>query len=172
MRRAATVLAGVLVCSAGLAGGTAWGHAGKDHGGSASTPDGPTSVTQGDFYPMGEEGEAIFGSAKLLRYSKSTALKVHVRGLTPETKYPMHLHAGSCPEMGPHYRDDPSGPGEPPNELWPSSDPEDPKAGVRSNGDGVANGEGRAPWVARPEAAAVMIHNERTGKMVACADLS
>jgi hypothetical protein len=142
-----------------------------DHGQPGPAPEHAT-VTEGSFYPMGGEGSTVFGSAKLVRHDAGSDLTVHVHGLAPETRYPMHLHAGTCAEMGPHYRNDPQGPAEPPNELWPTSDPDDPKAGVTSDEDGIATGRGHAPWKARPEARSVMIHNSDTGRMVACADLS
>jgi hypothetical protein len=160
----------VVLASGTLWAGNASGHA--DHGGGGTARPAPLSITQGSFYPMSDEGAAVFGSARLVRSEDSSELAVHVRGLAEETKYPMHLHEGSCGEMGPHYRHDPQGAAEPPNELWPTSDPEDPEAGVTTDSGGVANGKGTAPWTARPEAAAVMIHNHDTGMMVACADLS
>lgn len=171
MRRAVLPIGTIVgVLTMGLWATSAWSHEGE-HGHPNDAAEAPESVTQGDFYPVSEEGAAVFGSAKLIRYHDSSELMVHLSGLAAETTYPSHLHEGSCAVMGPHYRDDPDGAAEPPNELWPSSDPDDPTAGLQSDADGVANGKGSAPWQARPEAAAVMLHDGDTGDMIACADL-
>ena len=46
----------------------------------------------------------------------------------------------------------------PPNELWPSSDKNDPTAGLLANSQGVAKGFARVDWVARPTARAIWVH--------------
>jgi hypothetical protein len=97
---------------------------------------------------------------------------VHAAGLEPDKVYPTYLHSGSCAENGPMYKNDPSGPAEPPNALWASSDASDPKAGLRSNTSGNGKGYGLASWLARPEAKSVMIHSSEDGNAaLACADL-
>lgn len=114
----------------------------------------------------------ISGHATIVRRQSRTKVKVHVRGLEPRTTYGSHLHASPCDENmgGSHYKNDPSGPAAPPNELWPSSDPKDQTAGLTTNAAGVANGKGTAPWRARPEAQSVVVHAP-DGTKIACADL-
>jgi len=67
---------------------------------------------------------------------------------------------------------DPNGPKEPPNELWASSDPANPKGPLQPSPSGNAKGYGVASWVARPEARSVVIHSPDAGNpALACADL-
>lgn len=131
-------------------------------------------VAQGDFYHVGDGGTELMGSAKVVRFDDdTTSLQVHVHGLEPGASYPVHLHAGACADDGPHYRHDADGPEEPPNELWASSDPDDPQAGVTADGDGNASGSGMAPWRARAEARSVFVHSPgKDGRPLGCADLS
>jgi hypothetical protein len=142
---------------------------------------GPTKV-RGTFQTLPDGaamGLTIEGFATLTRSDAGTAGKVVVRGLAPATTYAAHLHNAPCSAANPggsHYRDDPAGPGTPPNELWFSST-DDPLAGVTSNPGGVAHGRGSADWVARPEAQSVVIHfippggTTAGGPKIACADL-
>lgn len=132
-------------------------------------------VSQGDFYHVGRDAPAnLMGSAKLLRFDdNTTSLQVHVHGLEPRATYSVHLHAGACADHGPHYRDDPNGQARPPNELWASSDRDDPTAGITADDKGTASGGGTAPWRARPEARSVFIHSGSKGHPpIGCADLS
>jgi hypothetical protein len=124
-------------------------------------------------------GLEIEGFAQLARDDSGTHGKVVVRGLDPGTTYAAHLHNAPCSAANPgggHYKDDPAGPAEPPNELWFSST-EDPLAGITANSGGVARGRGTADWVARPEAQSVVIHaippggSTAGGPKIACADL-
>jgi len=93
--------------------------------------------------------------------------------------YAAHLYREPCSAANPgghHYKDDPAGSGVPPNELWMSST-DDPMAGIVANSGGVGHGHGHAPWVARSEASAVVIHaipaggTTAGGSKIACADL-
>jgi hypothetical protein len=151
--------------------GVSW--ANGDHGQDPSPRERRTRqmVTEGNFYPMGHGGQTIFGSAKMIRYDRGTDVMVHLRGLAPDNSYPAHVHVGTCADMGSHYRNDPRGPEGPPNELWPSSDPNDPGAGVVSDSQGYANAKGHVSWTARPEARSLMIHDKESGHMLGCADL-
>jgi hypothetical protein len=130
-------------------------------------------MSQGQFVPTKSSGLRIRGSAKLIRTQRgNTKLSVHAGGLPPAKVYPTRLHAGACAENGPDYKNDPNGAPEPPNELWASSDPADPKGGLQSSDSGNAKGYGVAAWVARPEARSVVIHSPDAGNPVlACADL-
>jgi hypothetical protein len=103
-----------------------------------------------------------------------------VTGLQPGQVYSAHLHEGTCANVtSPHYKNDPAGPSAPPNELWPSSDPNNPTADLIADASGVARGTGRAEWVARPTARAVWIHSPEdptappghAHARIACADL-
>jgi hypothetical protein len=124
-------------------------------------------------------GLDIDGFATLTRSDAGTEGKVVVRGLEPGTTYAAHLHDAPCSAANPggaHYRNDPAGPGMPPNELWLSST-DDPMSGIGANSGGVAHGRGSADWVARPEAQSVVIHfippggTTAGGPKIACADL-
>jgi hypothetical protein len=130
-------------------------------------------TVQGQFVPTKGSAFRIRGTAKLTRGARGNSkLSVHAAGLEPDKVYPTYLHSGSCAENGPMYKNDPSGPAEPPNALWASSDASDPKAGLRSNTSGNGKGYGLASWLARPEAKSVMIHSSEDGNAaLACADL-
>lgn len=134
------------------------------------------NVAQGSFYDLGDSPGNFQGSAKVVRYDdNTTSLRVHVHGLKPGDTHSVHLHSGSCDDRGPHYRHDPDGPARPPNELWASSHPDDPSAGITADPEGNASGFGKAPWGARPEARSVFIHSHSGGKghtAIGCADLS
>lgn len=128
----------------------------------------------GEFQPLEDNTDRdISGEATLVRSEDDTSLSVDVSGLQPDAAHGSHLHLGTCADMGPHYQDDPEGAEQPPNELWPSSDPNDPTAGLQADADGEASGEGTAEWRARDSARAVFIHAPGEGKtpMIACADL-
>lgn len=132
-------------------------------------------VAQGDFYHVGRDAPGnLMGSAKLTRFDDdTTTLQVHVHGLEPGESYAVHLHVGACSDHGAHYRNDPNGPPRPPNELWASSDRDDPTAGVTADDKGRASGVGTAPWRARAEARSVFIHSPDKGhRAIGCADLS
>jgi hypothetical protein len=123
----------------------------------------------------------IRGTARLGRAVDHTYIEVTVTGLQPGQVYSAHLHEGTCANVtSPHYKNDPTGPSAPPNELWPSSDPNNPTAGLIADEFGVARGSGRAEWVARPTARAVWIHEPEdptappgghVHARIACADL-
>ncbi|HEY4409161.1 MAG TPA: hypothetical protein VGO87_04720 [Acidimicrobiia bacterium] len=101
----------------------------------------------------------VRGTARLVRSGHHTTVQVHVTGLDPGKVYPAHLHEGTCADpTSAHYRNDPAGVDGPPNELWPSSDKNDPTAGLVANSNGVADGSGQVNWVARPTARAIWIH--------------
>lgn len=127
---------------------------------------------RGEFAPLEENTDRdIAGHAALTRTGQGrTHLSVQLEGLEPDAHHHGHLHEGACADVGPHYQHDPEGAEEPPNELWPSSDPQDATAGLHSNPAGNANGRGTAPWRARDEALSVFIHDHH-GAKIACADL-
>jgi hypothetical protein len=92
--------------------------------------------------------------------SAATSERVGSRPSRGRHRYAAHLHNAPCSAANPgggHYKDDPAGLSEPPNELWLSSTT-DPKGGITANPAGVAHGAGSADCVARPEAHAIVIH--------------
>lgn len=139
----------------------------------AAPPEAGGSLTQGNFQPTKNTTMPIHGRARLFRGERGrTKLSVSAGGLAPSTSYPTHLHVGKCADDGAEYRNDPTGAPEPPNELWASSDPAEPKAGLRTDPSGRAKGLGNAPWTARLEAQSVVIHSPDAGlTALACADL-
>ena len=158
----------VLVAAALLAGSAVAGSGKNQSGGFASLAAG-TGM-----------GLDVDGVAKIRRTPTRTLVYVRVRGLEPGRTYAAHLHNASCAAANPgggHYKHDPAGPDQPPNELWLSSERGDPLAGITAKPGGVAYGRGRADWVARPEASSVVIHaipsggTTAGGPKIACADL-
>jgi hypothetical protein len=131
----------------------------------------------GHFEGLGTQ--EIGGFAVLNRSAVGTHGVIVVRGLEPGVTYAAHLHSAVCSATNPgggHYKDDTTGAGAPPNELWFSSTG-DPFDGITANRAGIAIGRGSADWVARADARAVVIHaippNGTTagGPKIACADL-
>lgn len=118
----------------------------------------------------------VSGHAKMVRTADGrTKVSVQAKGLEPGRAYPAHVHNKACDDQrgGDHYQDQAGGDAAPPNELWPSSDPADPAAGLVANGSGNATGHGTAPWVARAEAQSVVIHLwSDSAVRIACADLA
>jgi len=125
----------------------------------------------------------IAGAAHLVRTSDGrTLLSLQVTGLRSGVTYGVHLHGAPCSGTNPgggHYKHDLTGAAQPPNELWGSSDPSDPMAGLTANAAGNARGRGVANWTAGATAQAVVIHagfdhggSAGGGPKLACADLS
>lgn len=148
---------------------------------------GGATVTRGTFTPLPgvsglPEGD-LSGRAQAVRTASGTThVSVRVAGLQPGVTYGIHLHNASCSAANPgggHYKHDPAGPGQPPNELWPSSTPHDPLAGITANEAGIATGRGTAEWTARDDAVSVVLHaglghgstSTAGGPKLACADL-
>jgi len=133
-------------------------------------------VTQGAFAPLTDGDFGVTGHAKMVRTADGrTKISVQVAGLEPGSVYGSHVHNQACDDGrgGGHYQHEVGGATTPPNELWPSSDPQDPEAVLIANASGKANGHGTAPWTAREEARSVVIH--QTGNpavRIACADLT
>lgn len=170
LRRVRQVLVAVALAGAAVVAGPSAGAAGN-RGEFNTTPAGAAL------------GYHIEGTARIVRSGNRTLVTVVVRGLDPGVTYAAHLHNQPCGNTGPggpgggHYANDPQGPPRPPNELWLSST-SDPMAGITANSRGTAIGRGSAPWVARPEARAVVIHaippggSTAGGPKIACADLA
>ena len=146
----------------------------------ASPAGADTSVGHFFTLPAGTAaGLDVGGVAILTRTGNATHGRVIVIGLDPGVTYAAHLHNLPCSAANPgggHYQNVAGAGATPPNELWFSST-SDPFAGVTANAGGVGIGRGRAEWVARPEAQAVIIHaipaggTTAGGPKIACADL-
>ena len=115
----------------------------------------------------------ITGHADLKRKKDRTEVKIDVKGLAPDTIYMSHLHTQACADnfAGGHYQDQPGGAAAPPNELWLSSDHQDPGM-LMTNHDGHVHARGDAPWVARDQPLSVVIHEYPSKTKIACADLN
>ena len=64
--------------------------------------------------------EAVAGKATVERADGRTAVSLDLRGLAPGGEYVAHLHSGGCDRAdpgGPHFKFDPRGSEEPPNEI-------------------------------------------------------
>lgn len=62
----------------------------------------------------------VTGEAELTRAGGKTTVAISLDGLVADTKYMAHLHTGGCGETdpgGPHFKFDPRGGDEPPNEI-------------------------------------------------------
>jgi hypothetical protein len=125
----------------------------------AGSPAPPVAAPAPAPAPPAAEELDIRGTAKVVRSAGQTLVEITVTGLQPGVVYSAHLHEGTCGNpTSAHYKNDLTGPDAPPNELWPSSDPADPTAGLIADSKGVAKGSGVADWVARPTARAIWIH--------------
>lgn len=145
------------------------------------------TVTRGTFSALagttGLPEEGLSGRVQAVRTGDGkTHLSVRVAGLQPGVTYGVHLHDAECSAPNPgggHYKHDVTGAAQPPNELWPSSTPHDPLAGITANSAGIATGRGTADWVAGDEAVSVVLHaglghgatSTSGGPKLACADL-
>lgn len=182
MRRSGTtgaVIAAIALATAAVGCGETAGGAGdsQDAGDevdeASETGGGEEGETlSGEFEPLGDSLDRdVSGEATLTRTHGRTSLSVDVTGLQPDAAHPAHLHEGTCADQGPHYQHDPEGAEEPPNELWPSSAPNDPTAGLQADADGQASGSGTAGWRAEGPLS-VFVHAAGQGHdKIACADL-
>ncbi|MBK5220343.1 MAG: hypothetical protein JJE35_11240 [Thermoleophilia bacterium] len=95
----------------------------------------------------------LSGEAKLTRADGGTTTTIDLSGLEPDTEYMAHLHTGGCDGAepgGPHFKFNPSGSEEPPNEIHLS---------FKSNGDGSDKAEASSDKeVPLGEAGSVVLH--------------
>jgi hypothetical protein len=126
---------------------------------------GGAMVTRGDITAFATAiGQPITGRAQMVRTADGkTTVSVRVEGLAPNTTYGSHVHQLPCgtSEADGHYKNDPTGPATPPNEIWP---------GFTTNDAGIGNGNATVDWTAGPTAVSVVIHAPG-GAKIACADL-
>jgi hypothetical protein len=122
-------------------------------------------VTRGDFEPFAAGTSlSITGRAQMIRTADGkTIVAIHVEGLEADTTYASHVHKQACADgdADGHYKNDPSGPAAPPNEIWP---------GFTTNDAGVGNGNATVDWTAGETAVSVVVHAPG-GAKIACADL-
>lgn len=91
----------------------------------------------------------LSGEAKLTREDDGTVASLQLSGLQPDTEYVAHIHAGVCDQPdpgGPHFKFNPSGGDEPPNEihLMFTSTAEGTGEAEASNDQRVPDGEGQS----------------------------
>lgn len=103
-----------------------------------------TEVVGGQFalVPDAPSGyDSLSGEATLERSDGRTVIALDLEGLQPDNAYEAHLHSGGCDQAdpgGPHFKFDPKGSEEPPNEIhldFVSSGGGDGKARVTSKGE-------------------------------------
>lgn len=123
--------------------------------GGSGDDDGDSTVS-GQFKPVegAPSGYAdLAGEATLERLDDGTEISISLSGLEFDTAYEGHLHSGGCDQAdpgGPHFKFDPSGSDEPPNEIH---------FALTSNGEG--DGQARASSdreVPPGEAGSIVLH--------------
>lgn len=121
-------------------------------GGSSSDED----VVSGTFEPLPDTPavyDNISGEADLTRSDGETTTAISLNGLAPNAEYMAHLHTGGCEggdPGGPHFKFDPQGGDEPPNEIHLS---------FTANGDGSGKAEVTSDQeVPEGEAGSVVLH--------------
>ncbi|MBM7518550.1 ThuA domain-containing protein [Nocardioides nitrophenolicus] len=117
--------------------------------------------------PIG--GEATLTSAIDEDGTGTATAKLDLTGLQPGAGYESHLHVGTCDTLGLHYLNDPAGPGNPPNELWPTNPGWSSGPRIVADAAGTSHAEATVPWAPRTNGRAIVVHKE--GAMVACATL-
>ena len=99
---------------------------GGDDNGTASSESSSSSSDEtiaGTFEPLAglpQPYENVTGEAELTRADGRTTTAISLDGLVADTEYMAHLHTGGCggeDPGGPHFKFDPAGGDEPPNEI-------------------------------------------------------
>lgn len=97
--------------------------------------------------------EAVAGEATVERADGRTTVSLDLRGLAPEGEYVAHLHSGGCDQAdpgGPHFKFNPKGSDEPPNEIH---------LAFSANGQGAATAKASSNReVPSGEAGSVVLH--------------
>jgi len=118
--------------------------------------DGGEDTVAGTFEPLPNTPaiyDNISGEADLTRSDGETTVAISLNGLAPNAEYMAHLHTEGCGASdpgGPHFKFDPQGGDEPPNEIHLS---------FTANGDGSGKAEVTADQeVPEGEAGSVVLH--------------
>lgn len=96
---------------------------GDDSSTGAGTEASSGETVSGSFEPIAglpQPYENVTGEAELTRADGKTTTAIRLDGLVANTKYMAHLHTGGCggdDPGGPHFKFDPSGGEDPPNEI-------------------------------------------------------
>ncbi len=131
----------------------------------AYTRDGAT-IASGEFASLpGATPSGIGGMAWLARHADGTTVTLELTGLDPSTDHIAHVHERPCAEAGgPHYRHDPDGGPNPPNEIH---------LAFTTDASGMGMMTVDNPEVANDDAVSVVVHAAAEGApKLACADLS
>ena len=108
--------------------------------------------------------------ALLVRASDGTTVTtVSAWGLAANSTYNAHVHSLPCDlNAGPHYQNDPNGPVDDVNEIWPS---------FTTDSDGVGGAQVTSNYSVRPDAMSAVIHDtpnaaSGSGAKMLCANLN
>lgn len=111
------------------------------------------------------EYQGVAGEATLERADGGTTVSLSADGLKPKTAYVAHLHTQGCDQAdpgGPHFKFDPRGADEPPNELHLSL-----LAGASGSASGKATSDREVPV---GEAGSLVLHEADSEHMTAAAE--
>jgi Cu/Zn superoxide dismutase len=173
MRVQTIAAAGAAATLMALLPGSAWGSNAADVVRSA----GPLTV-YADPYGDGTANPTDGGSARVQAVANSsgaagkTIVTLHVTGLAPNREFGSHVHILACGDnkAGGHYRNVPTGPATPDNEIWLDFTTDD---------EGSGSAQAVVNWTIRPGGAkAVVIHDHGTepggaaGPKLACLDVA
>lgn len=118
--------------------------------------DSTDDTVAGTFEPLPDTPavyDNITGEADLTRSDGETTIAISLDGLAPNAEYAAHLHTGGCAGGdlgGPHFKFDPNGSDEPPNEIHLS---------FTANGDGSGEAEVTSDQeVPEGEAGSIVLH--------------
>lgn len=132
-----------------------------------SSDSGSSEAVSGEFELVpgaSSDYQGLSGEAILTRTDGGTVASLAVTGLEPNTAYVAHLHSGGCAQAdpgGPHFKFDPGGSEEPPNEIhleFSSS------AGGSGRAEASSNRE-----VPAGEAGSIVLHQAKSGHTTAAA---
>jgi len=126
-----------------------------------------SDAVSGQFEPVSgaaAEYQNLSGEATLTREDGGTTASLALTGLEPDTPYVAHLHTGGCDQADPggeHFKFDPSGSDEPPNEIHLE---------FSANGDGSGKAEVSSDReVPSGEAGSIVLHQAEAEHTAAAA---